>query len=271
MKSLKNHISVIIPLFILLFSFQFVITLERVVENYQDRLFNDYSIVITSISELNKEKIREEIPEIKRIEPISPNSVVNRFKSDFSPANLALLKTSLPKFYSVKLKSPPDQEKLKEIEQKLKNIPTISKVETFEKSYTKIYTILLLAKKLSQIFAFLIFVISVLLIFKQMEIWTLQHQERMYIMGLFGAPFWMKSAVLYKLVFTDSLISAVIVSLLYYFVPKTAVFQEEMRNLGIDFNFFKPIDDTAILIFLSIVITIVSVTIVILKQKTEIK
>ncbi len=271
MKSLKNHISVIIPLFILLFSFQFVVTLERVVENYQERLFNDYSIVITTISEINKEKLKEEIPQIKSIEPISPKNILNEFQGSFSPANLAYLKSSLPKFYSIKLKTPPSKEKLKELKEELKELPVISKVETFEKSYTKIYNILLLAKKLSQVFAVLIFIISVLLIFKQMEIWTLQHQERMYIMGLFGSPFWMKSAVLYKLVFTDSLISAITVSLLYYFLPKTAPFQEEMRSLGIDFNFFRPIDDTSVLILLSIIITVISVTIVILKQKTEIK
>ncbi len=271
MKSLKNHISVIIPLFILLFSFQFVIIMDRVVENYQYKLFNDYSIVITSVGEINKERLKDAIPQIKSIEPISPNNILKEFKGNFSPANLAYLKSSLPKFYNVKLNIPPDKGELNEIKEKIKEIPNVSKVETFEKSYTKIYNLLLLVKKLSEVFATLIFIISVLLIFKQMEIWTLQHQERMYIMGLFGSPFWMKSAVLYKLVFTDSLISAITVSLIYYFLPKNASFQEEMRSLGIDFNFFKPIDDTSILILLSIVITIISVTIVILKQKTEIK
>jgi len=271
MKSLKNHLSVIIPLFILLFSFQFVVMLERVVKSYEEKLFSDYSIVAVAISELDKDSLKKKIPLIKTVEILSTKKVINKFKDDFSPANLALLKTSLPKFYSIKLKSPPDEETLKKIVEKLKMIPSITKVETFEKSYTKIYNMLILAKTISNVFTVLIFVISVLLIFKQMEIWTLQHQERMYIMGLFGSPFWMKSAVLYKLVFIDSIISATGVAVVYYFLPKLEKFQESIKNIGLDFETFRLVDDSLVLLAISIFITLFSVTLVIFKQRTEVK
>ncbi len=271
MKSLKNHISVIIPLFILLFSFEFVLTLERVVKNYQESLFNDYSIVIASIKELKVEDLQKEIPLVKKIEHLSTKSVIDKFKNDFSPANLALLRTSLPKFYSIKLKSLPDDKTLKEIENKLRSMPFITKVETFERSYTKIYMMLNFAKIISNIFTLFIFVTSILLIFKQMEIWTLQHQERMYIMGLFGSPFWTKSAVLYKLVFIDSIISAVLVGLIYYFVPKMEKFQEIMKSIGLSFGNYGFLDDMIILFGISIFITVFSVTLVILRQRTELR
>ncbi len=271
MKSLKNHISVIIPLFILLFSFEFVLNLDRIVKNYEESLFDDYSIVIASMTPLNENSLKKEIPLVKKLQPLSTKKVIDKFKNDFSPANLALLRTSLPKFYSVKLKYPPDEKTLEEIEKKLRAIPSITKVETFEKSYTKIYTMLNFAKTISNIFTVFIFVISILLIFKQMEIWTLQHQERMYIMGLFGSPFWMKSAVLYKLVFIDSIISALGVGAIYYFVPKTEKFKQIMDSIGLSFGSVNFIDDMIILFSISIFITIFSVTLVILRQRTELK
>ncbi|NPA81256.1 MAG: hypothetical protein GXO31_01475 [Epsilonproteobacteria bacterium] len=271
MKSLKNHISVIIPLFILLFSFEFAVMLDRVVKNYEENLFNDYSIVIASMSKLDEENLKKEIPLIKKLEPLSTKKVIDKFKNDFSPANLAYLRSSLPKFYSVKLKYPPDEKTLEEIEKKLRSIPSITKVETFEKSYTKIYMMLNFSKVISNIFTIFIFIISILLIFKQMEIWTLEHQERMYIMGLFGSPFWMKSAVLYKLVFIDSIISAVGVGLFFYFVPKTQKFQEIMKSIGLDFSGFRLLDDMSLLLGISIFITIFSVTLVILRQRTELR
>ena len=271
MKSLKNHLSVIIPLFILLFSFQFVVMLDRVVKSYEQKLFSDYSIVAVSMGDLDKDRLKKEIPLVKTITILSTKKVINKFKDDFSPANLALLKTSLPKFYSIKLKSPPDEQTLQKIVQKLKSIPMITKVETFEKSYTKIYNMLILAKSISKVFTILIFIISVLLLFKQMEIWTLQHQERMYIMGLFGSPFWMKSAVLYKLVFIDSIISALGVAIVYYFLPQLEKFQETVRSIGLNFETFRLFDDSLVLLTISIFITLFSVTLVILKQKTEVR
>jgi cell division transport system permease protein len=89
----------------------------------------------------------------------------------------------------------------------------------------------------------------------------------MYVMGLFGAPYWMKSASLYKSVIIDSLVSALLVGLFFYLLPNFANLQELKENLSIDLQNFNFITDTLKLIFISLIISVVSVTVIILRQK----
>jgi len=95
----------------------------------------------------------------------------------------------------------------------------------------------------------------------------LEHQNRMYVMGLFGAPFWMKSASLYKSVVIDALISAILVGLLFYFMPNFIDIEKIKRDLTLDLNNFRFLGDTFRLILFSLIISIISVTITILRQK----
>ena len=50
-------------------------------------------------------------------------------------------------------------------------------------------------------------IIGFMLIIKQLEVWKLEHNERMYIMELFGAPFWFRGLALFKIAIIDSIIS----------------------------------------------------------------
>jgi len=269
MKSLKNHISVIIPIFVMLFSFQFSFMLEKVVKKYEDILSNDYSIVVVALSSLDTDKIKKNIKDIKSIEEISTKKILSKLEGDFSKANLALLKATLPKFYSVKLKSFPSSSQMQKLSQRLMNFKKITKVETFSKTHDKLYRLLSVSKTLSKVFAFSVFAVSLLLVLKQMEVWTLEHQERMSVMGLFGAPFWMKSAVLYRLVFIDSMACAFLVATVYYYLLHSSEIVDFIQSIGLVIPEFNYLRDLLILMGISFAISFFSVTIVILRHKRE--
>lgn len=265
MKSLKNHIAVIIPLFVLLFSLQFSLVVKEVVSKYEQRLIQEYSIVIVSQKSIDKNVLMSKVAGIKRVEEISSKKILDRLKRDISSKNLALLKVALPKFYSVKLKKLPNEDGLKRIKRDFKKINSITKIETFAKTHTKMYKMFNFIKTISYIFSGLILVISVLLIFKQMKIWVLEHNQRMSIMSLFGAPFWMKSVFLYKLAFIDSIISSLAVSFLFWYIPKRDEFASFTKALDIELYQFDILKEAGLLLGVSVLFSLVIVTIVISK------
>ena len=56
-------------------------------------------------------------------------------------------------------------------------------------------------------FAIIVIILSFILFLKQMRIWLYEHTQRVEIMCLFGAPFWFRSFMLYKIVFVDCFIA----------------------------------------------------------------
>ncbi len=266
MQSLKNHLSFIVPLFILLFSIQFSTMLNRAVDNYESKLAGDYTIIAVSQKPLPKE-ISKAIPQIRTVKEISKERYIKRLQKDISKSDIVYLKASLPHFYSIKLNTFPSARELQQLAEKLKKIPGVQKVETYKRTFNKLQQFLHLAKSASFIFTVFISLISILLIIKQMEIWTLQHSQRMYIMGLFGAPYWMKSASLYKSVIIDAVIASFLVGFTFLIIPKSANFGTIYRDLGIDLRNFSFLSDVGKLLLISLIISIISVTIIILKQK----
>ncbi len=267
MQSLKNHLSFIIPLFILLFSVQFSTMLSRAVDNYESRLAGEYTIIAVSKTPLTAAKLTKEIPQISTLQEIPKERYIQRLKKNITKSDLVYLKATLPHFYSIKLKRLPDSQELELLTQKLKKHPGIVKIETFRKSFNKFHQFLRMSKTASLIFTLFIAIISILLIIKQMEIWTLQHSQRMYIMGLFGAPYWMKSASLYKEVVIDAVIAALLVGIVFLMIPNSANFAAIYQDLGIDLRNFHFLSDVGRLLVIGLGISIVSVTIIILKNK----
>lgn len=267
MKSIKNHISFIIPLFILLFSIQFSFMLDRSVKAYEEKVANEYAIVVVSANPIDEAEIKDKIPQISTLNEIKKDRYIDKLRDDMSKADLVYLKATLPKFYSLKLTKLPSKEELQAISEKIKMFPKIEKVEVFKKTFNKFHQFLKLSKSASYIFTIFISLIAFLLIIKQMEIWSLQHKQRMYIMGLFGAPYWMKSASLYKSVVIDAVISAILVGIVFTLLPRFVDFAKLRTTLGIDLENFSFAGDTIILILISLAISIISVTTIILKQK----
>ncbi|MBE0491882.1 MAG: ABC transporter permease [Sulfurospirillum sp.] len=269
MKSLKNHIAVILPLFVLLFCMQLLFSINTVVQNYEKKLTDGYVIMIVSQKSLDENILKSKIASIDSMSEISSKEILDRLKKDISSTNLSLLQVALPKFYSIKLKKLPSQKALDGIKKEFQKIDSITKVETFSQTYSKIYKMFLFVQQLSSVFVVLILIISVLLIFKQMKIWVLEHQERMSIMTLFGAPFWMKSAFLYKLAILDSILSAIFVGLLFYYAPQILNIKLFFESIDVVFPRFDLVADLGFLLGFSVIFSFFIVSFVIAKMRTS--
>ena len=162
MKSLKNHLSVIFPLFVLLFSLQFALMSDKIVKSFTQRLTNDYSIVIVAPKKLDEAVLMSKVRGIKSIKEISSKKILDRLKGNISSKNISLLKVALPKFYSIKLKSFPDLKEIEEIKNKLLKTKMVKKVETFAKTHTKVYRVFVLLKSVSFLFSAFILIVSLL-------------------------------------------------------------------------------------------------------------
>lgn len=269
MRSLRNHISVILPLFVLLLSIQFVILTNKIVKDYSKKLTQDYSIVVVAPKPLSKPLIKSKIGEIKSIEEISSKNILDKLKGNISSKNIALLKIALPKFYSIKLESFPSIEELEQIEKRLLKSGLVTRVETFSKTHNKVYRMFEVLRYTALLFSIFILIISVLLMFKQMKIWLLEHKERMAIMTLFGASYWMKSAVLYRLVMVDSFIATGLVGVFYLTFPKIDIVETFAKSMSIAIPQFNILKDTTILLAFSLAFSVFIVSLVIRKMNKK--
>lgn len=262
MKSLKNHVSVILSLFVLLLSVESSIIIHKVIQNQNKKLISSYSIVVVSSQELSLEDLRAKAHEIDALIPISSQKILDKLKNDMSSDNLALLEVALPHFYSVKLNVLPNKARLERIKNILSSLQQVSKVEIFSKTYENIFQILQILQIITYVFSAIIVVISILLLFKQIRIWILEHEEKIQIMGYFGASFWMKSAFLYKLVFIDSFISSCLVVLFFKVLQNNSFIISKLDSLGVDFPDFPILNDGGILFATSLIFSVFIVTFV---------
>jgi len=228
MNSLKSHAALILALVSILSSIFLFRLFNNIMMKYQHNILNNYSIVIVSEKEINN---LNEIKEIEKIEKIDITKQLEYMKRKFKNLNLESIK--MPYFYRLKLKTLPSPKKLKNIEEMLKSYPNIKRVLTYSSSQTKIYNLLMLLKITSSVFMVIIAILGFLLIVKQLEVWKLQHNERMYIMELFGAPFWFRGAALFKIAFIDSILALIITVGLIIYIQNSVIYNALLSDLNI--------------------------------------
>ena len=262
MKSLKNHISVILSLFILLFSVQFSTVIYKIIQNQNKKLIRNYSIVLVSDKKINTIDLQKIVKEINLVSPISPKKIVNKLKNSMSSENLTILKIALPYFYSVTLNTLPSKDRLNKIKSQLLALKQVTRVEIFTKTYENIYQMLQILQLITYIFTAIIALMATLLLFKQIRIWILEHEKKIKIMGYFGANYWIKSAFLYKLVLIDSLISTSFVAAIFIYLPNNLFVREKLNALSINIPDFDIIYDNGILFGISLLLSLFIVAIV---------
>ncbi len=189
MKSLKNHLSLIIALLSILFSLQVFFVVERSIDAYKTKLSEKYSMIVVSKKELHQEEFAKINKLIMQTQEIAPDSVIKRLGSDMKSTSVELLKLSLPKFYKLSLEHYPSPQEIQKLKSDLLSNNSITKVEDFAHTHDTVYKLLLLFKNVVSLFALVVAVVTLLLIFKELRIWQYKHTERMTIMGLFGAAF----------------------------------------------------------------------------------
>ena len=259
MKSIKTHIGVTISLLSLLMAIQFGFFVQRVMDSYEVVMKNEYSIVIAANRPLIINDVN--LTEVQRLEHIDSDSVLTRLKDKISKENLEKLKQNLPKFYNVKMAFFPSQNELNNIADKLKKIKGVTKVEIFAKAHDSIYKILILLKNIIAVFTFLIVILGVLLMIRQIKIWLLEHTRRIEVMELLGAPFFLKSAKLYQLSFLDAILATILCICFYVFMPHFAFYINTMATIGIEISSIV-LDEILILLGISLLtaFTCVSIT-----------
>ena len=62
MRSVSSHFSIMISVFVLLFSFQFTNVIKSIVNDYATKIVNDYAIVVVSSAELKEEELKKTDP-----------------------------------------------------------------------------------------------------------------------------------------------------------------------------------------------------------------
>jgi cell division transport system permease protein len=260
MNSLKSHISLILALISILISVFLYITFSQILQKYQKNIVNNYSIAVVSDKPIDKLNIKE----VEKIEPINIDDYIKKLKHNFQNIDFSNIK--FPYFYSIKLKTLPSPNRLKQIENYLYKLPFIKRVLTYRSSQTKIYNLLFLLKIISNAFMIIVGILGFLLIIKQLEVWKFEHSERMYIMELFGAPFWFRGAALFKIAFIDSFISFLITISMIYYLSHSAIFNEIIKDLSIDYS-LNYSDISLKLFVISLFISIFSSIIVVIGRK----
>ena len=270
MKSFKNHLSLVIALVGILFSLQVFMIVERAVDAYKENLAQNYSLVIVSQKNLLSEDILNINKNFSQLSELSPDSVIKKLNSDFSQKNIELLKLTLPKFYKLKLHSYPTPQEVDEITKELLKKSGIVKVETFSKMHDTTYKLLLLFKSVISIFALSVLLVTILLIFKELRIWQFKHNERMSIMALFGAPVWLRSAVLFRLAIVDALIATTFSFLLFTYITSSEWVSEQFDNIGIEVAIFNTLEDSLMMLGVSVSVSILLATFIVLGHKEEV-
>ncbi len=270
MKSLKSHFSLIAALFSILFTIQVYQILNRSIDSYEETLRANYSMVVIASSSLEEESIKTRFPLVRSLEKISPEKVISRLKKDMDKTSLGLLRASLPKFYKLTLNHYPQPQEIEILSSQLDNIKSVQRVESFAHTHDQIYKLLLLYKSVTQVFAFAILVVTLLLISKEMRIWQFQHQDRMNIMALFGAPMLLRSAVLFRLAIIDALIASTLILISFAIIDANAWAEPYFKDINIQVELFNYTTDSFFHYGLALGLSILLASMLIISHKEEV-
>ncbi len=213
--------------------------------------------------------MKDSIGAIDKMEIIDPQKVIDRLRNELNKDDLGTLKDSLPSFYRIFLKTYPAPEELLSIRDRLLEIENVIRVETYSKAHDQTFKLLVLFKDISNVLLIAIFIVSALLVIKEMRIWQFEHTERMNIMALFGAPLWMRSAVLFKVAIADALLSSVFVVITFIILDVNGWLHELFSMITIEVDIFEFFEDTTKLFSIAIVISLVLATITIIKNRSS--
>ena len=270
MKSIKNHLSLVIALVSILFSLQVFIIVDRSIDSYKENLSVNYSVVIVSNKAMEDEEILKIDKILSHVSELSPNNVISRLDTGMSDKNMELLKLTLPKFYKLKLTHYPSPLEIEKLTKSLLKNSSIVKIENFSSNHDTTYKLLLLFKNVIFVFSLSIFIVTILLIFKELRIWQFQHTERMNIMGLFGAPIWLRSAVLFRLAIVDALVASALSFALFTYISSNAVVLQHFKDIGIELVIFNPITDFLALLGVAVFISMLLASLIVIGHKEEV-
>jgi len=270
MKSLKSHISLITALFSILLTLQIFMSLERVIDAYERTLSENYSIVVISDVNLSEKEFRAIDDAIKASEPISPQPMLQKLQTQIDGDQINLMQLNLPYFYRLKITHFATPDETSALGRKLQRDPRIQRVETFAKQHDTIFRLLQLFKWVISLLAFVLLLVTTLLIIKEMRLWQLMHRERMNIMALFGAPVWLRSAVLFRLAIVDAIIASFLAAATFFGVESSGWITRILQMISIEVDLFDPVGDLPLLFGVSVTLSILLASLIVMGHKEEV-
>ncbi|MDL0080640.1 FtsX-like permease family protein [Helicobacter zhangjianzhongii] len=252
MSNIKQHFFLLLPLLALLFSLESFLLINRAIVSKEDKLLQNYSIVIASKKKLSLEIIQQNIPEALSLEPLDPSFILEKIRANMNNEDFENIKKELSLYYTLKLDSFPSQRRLHDIESTLNKIPNIIKTESFAKTHNQAYRLLFLIKFSIQTFALILAVLSVLLMIDQIRIWHFEHSKRMQIMHYLGASVWMRNSFLLKGAINDAVIATILVSVGFLYFSTTEMAKDMLNALEVGAEVFRFVYDLGILLGASI-------------------
>ena len=92
----------------------------------------------------------------------------------------------------------------------------------------------------------------------------------MSIMGLFGAPIWLSSAVLFRLSIVDAIIASILTFILFSYLSSSQWILEQFNNIGIEVVVFDNIIDFSILFGVAIFLSVLLASLIVIGHKEEV-
>lgn len=270
MKSLKSHISLIIALFSILLTLQIFQSLDRVIHAYEKELGDNYAIVVVSDTNMSLTDFQRIDSDIKSAEPISPKKMLQTLQRQIHTDRINLMELELPYFYRLRLDHFATPEKTRILGLKLESNQAIGRVETFSQQHDTIYRLLQLFKWVMTLLAGVLLLVTSLLIIKEMRLWQFQHRERMNIMALFGAPVWLRSAVLFRLAIVDAIVASLLAATTFMVAEVYGWTDRMLALIDISVNLFDPLGDLPILFSVAITLSIVLAAVIMMGHKEEV-
>ena len=270
MKSIKNHFSLVIALVSILFSIQVFIIVDRSINAYKENLANNYSIIMVAQVHIPQEEIKAIHPLISKVNELNPEGVIKRLNTKMDQKNLELLKITLPKFYKLKLAHFPSPQEIERLTKNLLATKSVKKVENFSSNHDNTFKLLLLFKDVITVFSLSIFIVTILLILKELRIWQFMHNERMSIMGLFGAPVWLSSAVLFRLSIVDAIIASFITFIVFSYIESSLWISRQFESIGIEVVVFDKVEDFSLLFAIAMFVSVLLASLILLGHKEEV-
>lgn len=258
-KYIKNHLSLILPLIVLLFCFEFFIMTNQTIKQYESSMLENYSILISSKKELKD--LKTKLPFVKEYTPIDTKDIIDNFKSSLSKDTISEITKSMPYYYNVRLNYfPKDKLEISNIKNSFLSLDNINKVEMFTNKLDSSKKSLIFIKTILNIFILFCSVVTIMLILKQMTIWNLKYNKKIFIMKLFGAGFFFRTSLIYRFAFIDSVIASILTTVGIYWIYSNQKYQIFYEYLNITSKSIDPIDLSIKFLIISIFVSFVIVT-----------
>jgi cell division transport system permease protein len=259
MKSIKNHIMFILPLLAILLGIESFMVFGRVTHQYGQNLKEAYTILVVTAKPMKLEAFRRIDKHIVSVDELRKEAIVAKIARSMPNTSAEEIAPMLPHFYTLRLDRYLDGDAIESIRKHLTADPNVRRVETFGKAHNANYNLYMLIRaSLWTFVGFMVFT-SLFLVVKQMEIWQLEHRERMQVMEIFGASAMMRSGVLFRIALTDAVIAALITVGIFAFLRYVWVAESGIDLLLQKQELLFRWSDVAILSGVALVIVLVSV------------